>query len=210
MALARRGRPRKAGPRTAKGRLIALPDRGNDVVQARAARFARFQDGKADQQVGDQIGRAWAVGLLDGQMCDGAILRDMGRRYGSLYWHEFAAMAPKIGALERRDRSAANDGGDDRPGDYFRLLDGLARQVGRPAVASMHGLCVDGWWFPDVDQPWVARLIATAVADAGGPAAQERALPADRARLNAAIETLVTMVEGRRDGARPPAGRTSD
>jgi hypothetical protein len=198
MALARRGRPRKTGARTAKGRLIALPDRGNDVVQARAARFARCQDGKADQQVGDQIGRAWAAGLLDGQLCDGAILRDIGRRYGSLYWHEFAAMAPRTGALERRDRSAANDGGDDRPGEYFRILDGLARQAGRDAVAAMHSLCVDGWWFPDMDQPWLDRLIGGAVGDAGSRRADAPAGPGDRAQLAAAIETLIRMVEGRR------------
>jgi hypothetical protein len=198
MALARRGRPRKTGARTAKGRLIALPDRGNDVVQTRAARFARCQDGKADQQVGDQIGRAWAAGLLDGQLCDGAILRDIGRRYGSLYWHEFAAMAPRTGALERRDRSAANDGGDDRPGEYFRILDCLARQAGRDAVAAMHSLCVDGWWFPDMDQPWLDRLIGGAVADASSRRADAPARPGDHAQLAAAIETLIRMVEGRR------------
>ena len=73
MGQARRGRPRKAGARNAKGRLIVLPDRGNAVVQARAAMFARFQSGRADQQVGDQIGRAWAAGLLDGMECDAAI-----------------------------------------------------------------------------------------------------------------------------------------
>jgi hypothetical protein len=198
MALARRGRPRKTGIRNAKGRLITLPDRGNDVVQARAARFARFQDGKAEQQVGDQIGRAWAAGLLDGQACDGAILRDMGRRYGSLYWHEFAAMAPRTGAWERRDRAAANDGGDDRPGEYFKILDTIARSAGRDAVAAMQALCVDGWWFPDIDQPWIGRLIDTALADAGGRAAAERPAEADRVKMAAAIEVLVTMVDGRR------------
>lgn len=200
MAQARRGRPRKAGTRNIKGRLIALPDRGNAVVQARAARFARFQDGKADQQVIDQIGRAWTTGLLDGHGCDAAILRDIGRRYGSLYWHEFAAMAPKTGALERRDRAAANDSGDDRPGEYFRTLDALARTAGREAVAAMHSLCVDGWWFPDTDQPWIARLINEAVAHATGRAANDGASATDRARMAAAADALVAMVEGRAAG----------
>ncbi|WP_116090748.1 hypothetical protein [Sphingomonas crusticola] len=204
MAQARRGRPRKTGARNSKGRLIALPDRGNDVVQARAARFARFQDGKADQQVTDQIGRAWATGLLEGHGCDAAILRDIGRRYGSLYWHEFAAMAPNTGALERRDRAAANDSGEDRAGEYFRTLDTLARTAGRDAVAAMHSLCVDGWWFPDTDQPWVARLINKAIGDASGCTRGEPANVGDRVKLNAALEALVAMVEGRRrDGTRP-------
>ena len=198
MGQARRGRPRKAGARNAKGRLIALPDRGNAVVQARAARFARFQDGKADQQIGDQIGRAWAAGLLDGHACDAAILRDIGRRYASLYWHEFAAMAPKMGTLERRDRGVANDTGDDRPGEYFRTLDMLARAAGHQAVSAMHSLCVDQWWFPDTDQPWIGRLIASAVGDAAGRADGTGARAEDRARIAAAVEALLAMAEGRR------------
>lgn len=198
MGQARRGRPRKAGARNAKGRLIVLPDRGNAVVQARAAMFARFQSGRADQQVGDQIGRAWAAGLLDGMARDAAILRDIGRRYGGLYWHQFAALAPKTGQLERRDRMAANDGdGRDNPGEYFMTLDALARKAGREAVAAMHSLCVDGWWFPDTDAPWIERLIASAVQDAGGCGSPAVATAADRARMEAAVAALLAMVEGR-------------
>jgi hypothetical protein len=204
MAQARRGRPRKTGARNAKGRLIILPDRGNIVVQARAAAFARFQDGKADQQLADQIGRAWAAGLLDGQAHDAAILRDIGRRYGGLYWHEFANMAPKTGQLERRDRSSANDARwDDNPGEYFRRLDALARNAGREAVAALHGLCVDGWWFPDTDTGWVERLINSARDEAGVRVIGALATAADRARLAGAIEALLAMVEGRgRSGGR--------
>jgi hypothetical protein len=187
MGLARRGRPRKAGPRNAKGRLIALPDRGNVVVQARSLAFARFQGG-----------RAWAAGVLDGQPRDAAILRDIGRRYGGLYWHEFARLAPKTGALERRDRSAANDAGwEDNAGEYFAKLDALARTAGREAVAAMHALCVDGWWFPDTNAPWVERLINSAIRDEGGRAPGELATAADRAKAKAAMEALLAMVEGR-------------
>jgi hypothetical protein len=198
MGHARRGRPRKAGARNAKGRLIAVPDRGNLVVQARTAAFARFHGGRADQQLVDQIGRVWAVGLLDGQARDAAILRDIGRRYGGLYWHQFARMAPGTGQWERRDRTAANDcNWDDRPGEYFAKLDGLARQAGTDAVAAMQALCVDGWWFPDTDAPWISRLINSAVRDAGGHPLGDLATIADRARLAAAAEALLAMVEGR-------------
>ena len=198
MAQAKRGRPRKAGARNAKGRLIALPDRGNDRIQARAAAYARFQSGRGDQQVGDQIGRAWAVGLLDGQTCDAAILRDIGRRYGGLYWHQFAAMAPKTGQWERRDRAAANDAGwNDNPGEYFMTLDTLARNAGREAVAAMHALCVDSWWFPDTDAGWVGRLINSAIRDTGGHPLGDLATAGDRARMQAAVAALLAMVEGR-------------
>lgn len=207
MGQARRGRPRKAGARDAKGRLITFPDRGNAVVQARSARFARFHDGKADPHLGDQIGRAWAAGLLDGTACDAAILRDVGRRYGGLYWNEFAAMAPKMGALERRDRSFANDNSDDRPGQLFAALDALARSTGREAVAAMHALCVDTWWFPDADQPWVARLINSAVMDAGGKANDVGACHSDRGKIAAAVKALAAMVEGH---APRPSGRAYD
>ena len=146
----------------------------------------------------DQIGRAWAVGLLDGLDHDPAILRDIGRRYGGLYWHEYARLAPKTGQLERRDRTTADEGnGADNAGAYFARLDALARQAGRDAVAAMHGLCVDGWWFPDTNAPWVERLIQTAIYDAGGQPLGERASASDRARMMAAAEALAAMVEGR-------------
>jgi hypothetical protein len=199
MGQARRGRPRKAGARNAKGRLILLPDRGNIRVQARQSAFERFQGGRADEQVADQIGRAWAAGLLDGGDHDPAMLRDIGRRYGGLYWHQFAALAPRTGRLERQDRSAANDGRwDDNPGEYFARLDALARHAGREAVAAMHGLCVDGWWFPDTDAPWVGRLINSAIRDAGGHPPGELATVSDRVRMAAAAEALAAMIEGRR------------
>ena len=130
---------------------------------------------------------------------DPAILRDIGRRYGSLYWHEFAALAPKTGQLERRDRGPANDPRwDDRPGDYFARLDALAQSAGRDAVAAMHGLCVDGWWFPDTNAPWIGRLINGAIRDGGGYPLGDVATAADRARMAAAAEALAAMVEGRR------------
>ena len=197
MAQARRGRPRKAGARTAKGRLIVPVDRGNAVVQARAMRFARFQGGKADHQLGDQIGRAWAAGLLDGYDCDAAILRDIGRHYASLYWHEYAALAPKTAAWERRDRSVANDGGEDRPGERFRILDVLVRDAGRDAADALEDLTVNAWWFPDSDKPWIARLIDSKLADRSVPAPGEGARAGDRERIAAACQALLAMAEGR-------------
>ena len=191
-----RGRPRKAGPRNAKGRLVVMPDRGNDRVQARHAAFARFQNGKANEQTHDQIGRAWAVGLLDGRSIDPAILRDKGREYGGRYWQEYAEMAPSMGAPERAAKGNDNDGMDDKPGERFMRLDILARSVGREAADAMHSMCVDEWWFPDDNQPWIDRLINTAFLKAGATVAGEIERPGDRERLRIAVDVLVAMADG--------------
>ena len=196
MAHARRGRPRKAGARNAKGRLVVLPDRGNVVVQARAARFARFQDGKAGEQLADQIGRAWAAGLLDGQNCDAAILRDMGRLYASLYWQEYAALAPKTAAWERRDPGIGANTGADRSGERFKVLDAIARSAGRDAMIALEELTVNTWWFPDSDTLWVARLIDHAAAERGDRSPGVKVEAGDRAKLAAASQALLAMVEG--------------
>ena len=191
-----RGRPRKAGARNAKGRLVVMPDRGNDRVQARDAAFARFQNGKAGEQIHDQIGRVWAVGLLDGRSIDAAILRDKGREYGGRYWQEYAEMAPSMGASERTAKGNDNDGMDDKPGERFMRLDHLARSVGREAADAMHGLCVNEWWFPDDNKPWVDRLINTQFLKAGAQVAGEIERVGDRELLRLAVDALVAMAEG--------------
>jgi len=62
----------------------------------------------------------------------------------------------------------------------------------------MHGLCVDGWWFPDTNAPWIERLINSAIRDTGGHAMGELAAAADRTRMAAAAAALAAMVDGRR------------
>lgn len=188
-----RGRPRKTGARNAKGRLLVMPDRGNTKVQARSAMFAKFQGGKADQQVHDQIGRLWAVGLLDGYGCDGAILRDAGRRYAHLYWHRYGEMAPKMGAMERKGQGYG-EGGSVAAETAFAILDELARSAGHDAVTSMHALCVNGWWFPDENDGWADALINTALVMARQPVAGILATSADKRRLAGAMNALLAMV----------------
>ena len=157
--MAKRGRPRKAGARNKSGRLVPAFDRGNDKVQARAELYRKCQGGKADGQLGDSVGRAWAAGLLDGTECDAAILRDAGRRYGRLYWAIFADMAPKMGAVERGDRGRSTGSSEDPQGEQFARLDRAAMRRGRDAYAAMQALCVNDWWFPDADAAWIARLL---------------------------------------------------
>jgi hypothetical protein len=203
------GRPRRTGKRHPGGQLVRTPanDKGNDVVQARSSTFAVFQGGKADQQVSDPIGRLWAVGLLDGQRHDGAILRDIGRRYGALYWHEYTWLSPRVSELEPRSRGSGSTSDIDRAGEQFKRLDDLARSTGQHAVAALHDLCVNSWWFPDVGPEWLDRLVTAALirkqaerVDAGkaplGSIVGPLPVCGDHARLALAISGLVAMVEG--------------
>jgi len=208
--MASAGRKRKAGKREPNGRLQRTPanDKGNDVVQARSLAFSVFQGGKADQQVSDPIGRAWAAGLLDGQQHDGAILRDAGRRYGRLYWREFAALAPRVGEIEPRSRGAAFISDNDAEGLQFQRLDNLLRGAGREASGALHDLCVNCWWFPDQGPDWVDRLLTEArirkqadLVAAGkaplGSIVGPLPMTGDHKLLALAISGLVAMVEGR-------------
>jgi hypothetical protein len=128
-----RGRPSKPGRRHKCGKRIrATPfDHGADHVVRARARFARFQEGKAAQQVFDPVGRAWAVGLLENARVDPAALRDAGRDYAGRYWSYYpgAAGISNYEAVDRRGRGLA--GGLDVAGDRFRG-DGPGAQGRRP------------------------------------------------------------------------------
>ncbi len=75
MARKKRGRPRKAGPREANGRLARSIVKGNDRAQERLALYG--QDGT------DALGRAYVRGLLGS---DAKQLLDMGRAIARAYW----------------------------------------------------------------------------------------------------------------------------
>jgi hypothetical protein len=192
------GRPRKTGKRHPGGKLrqACVVDRGNAFVQARSAAFAVFQGGKAGQQVHDPIGRAWAVGLLDGQAHDAAILRDIGRRYGALYWHEMAALAPRVGEFEPRSRGNPPANDDDPAGEAFDRLDALAKALGHAAYDAMQQLCVNQHWFPDMDPDWMEGLVNEARVKARAGVAGRLAHDCDRRMLALAVSALVAMVDG--------------
>lgn len=191
-----KGRPRKIAPRTPSGQLsrAGMPkyDRGNDRVIARKEAFSVFQGGKADQQVHDPIGRAWAAGLLDGTAFDPAVLRDAGRDYAQLYWMYWPAVTG-VGGYEPRGRTgpAPITSADDPRGERFKRLDGLAMSAGRKSYDAMQALCVQTYWFPDDDPEWLARLLRAAMAKAHVP------IEADMRMLANAIDALVVMTEGR-------------
>lgn len=166
---------------------------------ARREAFSVFQGGKADQQVHDPIGRAWAVGLLDGTAFDAAILRDIGRDYGQLYWMYWPA-SPGIGGYEMRGRSTgikpvATD--EDPRGERFNRLDNLARNAGRRAYDAMQALCVSTYWFPDDNPESLDRLINGVRAKREARVAGYMPETGDKAWLDHAINGLLAMVAGR-------------
>ncbi|MBP8234409.1 hypothetical protein [Rhizorhabdus sp.] len=120
--MARPGRKRLAGARTAGGRLKAsgkpAMDRGTpelrlhraervgglDPVAARLWRkgqaeeaAATLRGGREHGQAVDAIGRAYLGGLLDHRNRPAEALRDAGRTLFKLYWVHYAALAPSGG-----------------------------------------------------------------------------------------------------------------
>lgn len=163
--MSRAGRKRKANARrTPSGRIsragITPFDYGNDRVQARREAFRVFQGGKADNDLADHIGRAWAAGLLEGTRYDAALLRDIGREYGQLFWMYYQG-GPAVASIETRSRSSGQAAADDqdRRGERFKRLDDAARDAGRAAYSALHALCVNDHWFPDDNPAWLARLL---------------------------------------------------
>jgi hypothetical protein len=169
MARKRAGRAAKPGKRTKSGRLsaagVARRVEPNDRVLAVRDAFRWFQDGKADQQVHDPIGRAWAVGLLDGFGADPAALRDAVRTYGEGYWSYYAGLGIAMGGFEGASRSSGSGAWADPRGRRFEQLDaavdaaGASSGNGRAVRDALHNVAVDHHWFPDENPLWLDRLI---------------------------------------------------
>lgn len=149
-----------------------------------------FQGGKIDQQISDQIGRAWAAGLLDGSGVDPAVLRDVGREYAALYWMYWPPRVATVAKYGAGGSGKGPSGSLDSRDERFRRLDDLARGAGHLAYAAMQDFCVNGYWLPDDNCPWVARLLdeAMALPDVAWPSAGDREL------LRAAVFGLAAMV----------------
>ena len=183
-----KGRPRKSGVRRKDGRLASVPrDFGNAFVQARRAAFEMFHGGKAGDHLGDPIGRAWAAGLLDGHRQDGAMLRDIGRRYASLNAIVFAKTQMAVADPEPYSRGTGDGTNDDPIGERYDRLDRSARDSGSKERLAMRKLCVE--CSPDEDPLWLARLIQCRRAGA-------LPNPRDHMILTQAARALTAMVEG--------------
>lgn len=189
------GRKRKPGKRYPCGKLSPY-DHGAEHVTIARARFGRFQDGKAAQQVHDPIGRAWAVGLLENDRFDPAVLRDAGRAYAERYWGYYPS-TNSVANYEGEDRRGGSWGdGEDPRGEHFQRLDRLLLDAGRVNYDAVHNLVIDTHWFPDDNPPWLDRLINQKLVKANLPVAGGLPRFGDGARMVRALCGLLSLVEG--------------
>ena len=197
----RRGRPSLPGKRKPSGRLRArvMPDYGNFRVQAMRAAFAIFQDGKAGNELGDPIGKAWAAGLLDGFGADAAAMRDAGRDFGRLWRRCYGALEIRTSSPERRARTAPSNatGGPSASERRFERMDAIVSAHPRLSREAFYGLCVD---YQDSDNlpPFVARLIEERMVLKGRKAAGLLPIRGDREKLERAAFILAALVAGGR------------
>jgi hypothetical protein len=134
------------------------------VSEARRALFSKAMNAPHAAQRKDPIGRAWYEGLLDGSSADPAVLREIGREYGNLYWGELRTLNATIAGyyarvgrpnVKRKFHMAGLSGKEaDRFASFERALEPLGHHV-RHCVQK---LCVNDAWFlqgPD----WLDRCI---------------------------------------------------
>ncbi|QAY75734.1 hypothetical protein [Sphingosinicella sp. BN140058] len=194
------GRKPKAGPRYACGRLRPVRDQGNERVAALAQRFRSFQGGKADQWVlTSAIGRAWAVGLLDGHDVDPSLIRDAGLNYAARYWNYYPSTSGvgSYDAADRRGRAVSCDVADPR-GAAFRRLDQAIAAAGSAAYDAVQSMVVDLHAWPQDNPDWLDRLINARLKRAGVPATGPEPLASDHDQLRLAVEGLMITIRGGR------------
>ncbi len=196
--MARRGRPQNPGPRKHGRPVSALPyDHGADHVIQLRSRFAKFQNGKAAQQVFDPIGRAWAVGLLENPHVDPACLRDAGRDYASRYWGYY----PTASGVANYDGSLRIGNRSERREERFRTIDKTLLDAGRKSYDAAQDLCVSPYWSPDENPDWIERLINERLLRVGESVSGQLPRPEDRTRLTLAMEGLLALTGDQRQVA---------
>ena len=204
MGRARAGRKARPGARYKCGKLRPVRDLGNERVAAEAARFGAFQGGKGGQWVRESaIGRAWAVGLLDGYDADPAAIRDAGLGYAARYWSYYPSPngVSNYEAEDRRGRGLAED--EDPGGEVFRRLDMAVRGAGRASYRAVQALVVDSYWFPERNPSWLDRLINGRLSAQGQSGAGALPFPGDDDTLRLAVEGLLALVRGGGRSRRP-------
>jgi hypothetical protein len=194
--MAKKGRPRKAGPRGSTGRLLKLRDYGNAVVQQRRNLFDAMciKGGKAADQVFDGIGQLWALDFLDGHHLDPELMRDTARKYAAIYWRRNNATALKCGQIERSDRAKVVH--EDSRSDlmFERWSDDLGMMPYERGI--LEHVCVD-YWFSDGCAGFVNRLVSTELLRRKRiPDLVEMETAHDRDLLNALLRALFVLVDG--------------
>lgn len=160
--MARKGRPRKAGLRDKRDRLLLAPDRGNDRVQERRMLFygvRKNAEGKmvdVSDDISDAPGQLHALGFFDEHGHEPDLIRDTMRDYGFGYWNRNADKAPKCGKYERA--SHGKDPFMDTRADlkFEDMLNALVPL--RHDRQCLELLVCDYWWGDDLP-PFAKALI---------------------------------------------------
>lgn len=147
----------------------------------------------------DPIGRAWHEGLLDGHGVGSEVLRDVGRQYGFLYWHEYRSVDATVGGYAEMvalgSVRLAGEVGLDGLGMLWRAFSAIVDPLGHEVRDALHRLCVNDMWFSE-GPDWLDRLIALARAGRGEAVAGELARRGDEARLRLAVGALAALARG--------------
>lgn len=155
--MARRGRPRKAGKRTASGRLKAQPvtfDKGTERTQDKFSVYGA--DGS------DAIGRAYVMGLLGD---NGLELRNLARKIHRAYWpmlavgREKSCLGLDINGQEVNDNLLDPEEREYKIRREKRLTDTLraVERMSRQHRKAFDDLCIE--MHPDSGPAWLDGLI---------------------------------------------------
>lgn len=145
-----KGRKRKAGRRTASGRLSRAADtydRGTDHAQAMQALYG--PDGA------DAIGRAYRCGLL-GEGNEAKALLDTARKVSNLYWRAYATGTYQCPLADRSHGSVADLDHERIKRSEMWLQDTLEIVAGLKVRTSFDQLVIDV--NPDAGPDWLDRL----------------------------------------------------
>ncbi|MBA3678260.1 MAG: hypothetical protein H0W74_12805 [Sphingosinicella sp.] len=173
-----------------------MRDYGNDHVQALRERFSVFQGGKAGNELGCCIGKAWAAGLLEGHGADAQALRDAGRDYARLWYEYYGLSQVRTSRFERHSKGFASAAvtPDQR---RFLKLDGIVSARPSAHRDAFYALCVD-YFDSDALPPFVDRLINERLMLKGLKVPGCLPIKGDAERLEKAAVTLLAIVEGDR------------
>lgn len=162
MARAKAGRKRKAGERTAAGRLRQAYDYGCDGVQRRRELYGTPANdtGKSNHDhTFDAIGRAWSAGLLIVEGKDSAAMRDAGRDYAALFWRIYGIGKHKDSLSRFIAGSGGGVGNEEGLEAAFNSRNAALRAEGHTIKLAVEKLCLDDPEGSDAGPAWLDRLI---------------------------------------------------
>jgi hypothetical protein len=196
--MAKRGRPRKSGPRKhdgslERGKLVPPPDH----IVARRKLFSFVvseKGGSIDQDTCDGIGQFHALGLLDGQPIDGLELRNIGREWRDWFVTLLRRQGFKAGGYERMDKAK------EREPRHNERLDRMDDSLSGYERHALYSLLIDpvvgSWPCGEQDAPWVRSIVAEELLKRNRYVASFRFPDAhDRQLLEAAIRGLFALYD---------------